>query len=216
MTRMTHLLRKGIKAVRGLHESELAADPIDQFTRWFDEAKKTDIEYPNAMAAATCAPDGQPAVRMVLLKDYDPRGFTFFTNYESRKGNELTANPQIALLFYWEPFERQIRIEGTVEKISAAESYAYYKTRHRGSRIGAWASAQSAMIENREELEAQVKKYEAQFKEDEDVPLPPYWGGYRCVPRSFEFWQGRVNRLHDRLVYQRQDDDTWKIFRLSP
>lgn len=211
---MRKLIRKGIKAIKGLHEDDLNPDPFKQFATWFEEAKSTDLQYPEAMSAATATPDGTPSVRMVLLKGFDERGFTFFTNFESRKGSELAANPSVALLFYWEPFERQVRIEGTIEKVSEEESYAYFSSRPRGSRIGAWASAQSAMIENREELEQQVAKYEREFGRG-DIPLPPYWGGYRCVPQHIEFWQGRVNRLHDRLVYLRQNTG-WKIVRLAP
>ncbi len=208
------LWRKGVTVVKGLHEKDLDPDPVKQFERWFDDAKKSALHYPEAMAAATATPDGKPSVRMVLLKGYDESGFCFFTNYESRKGSELGENPRVSLLFYWEPYERQVRIEGPVEKMSEEESYAYFSTRPRGSRIGAWASAQSAMIENREELQELVRKYEAQFKGD-DIPLPPFWGGYRCVPDTIEFWQGRANRLHDRLCYIREDD-AWKIVRLAP
>ncbi len=200
--------------MKGLHEGDLDPDPIKQFDRWFEEAKKSNLHYPEAMSAATATPDGRPSVRMVLLKGHDQRGFCFYTNYESRKGGDLANNPRVALLFYWEPYERQVRIEGAVEKLSEEESYAYFQSRPRGSRIGAWASAQSAMIENREELEKLVAKYEAQFKDDE-IPLPPFWGGYRCVPESIEFWQGRANRLHDRLCYLRENGD-WKIVRLAP
>ena len=200
--------------MRGIHERELDPDPFTQFAQWFEEAKKTDIAYPEAMSAATATADGRPSVRMVLMKGFDERGFCFFTNYESRKGAELMENPRVALLFYWEPYERQVRIEGAVEKMSEEESYAYFSSRPRGSRIGAWASAQSAMIENREELEAQVRKYERAFP-GQDIQLPPFWGGYRCVPDSFEFWQGRLNRLHDRLSYIREEHG-WKLIRLSP
>ncbi len=200
--------------MRGIHERELDPNPFKQFAQWFEEAKKTDIAYPEAMSAATATADGRPSVRMVLMKGFDERGFCFFTNYESRKGAELMENPRVALLFYWEPYERQVRIEGAVEKMSEEESYAYFSSRPRGSRIGAWASAQSAMIENREELEAQVRKYERAFQ-GQEIQLPPFWGGYRCVPDSFEFWQGRLNRLHDRLSYIREEHG-WKIIRLAP
>lgn len=200
--------------MRGVHEREMDPDPFTQFAQWFEEAKKTDIAYPEAMSAATATADGRPSVRMVLMKGFDERGFCFFTNYESRKGAELMENPRVALLFYWEPYERQVRIEGAVEKMSEEESYAYFSSRPRGSRIGAWASAQSAMIENREELEAQVRKYERAFP-GQDIQLPPFWGGYRCVPDAFEFWQGRLNRLHDRLSYIREEHG-WKLIRLSP
>ena len=214
MKPLSYWWRKGVSTVRGLHERELDPDPIQQFARWFEQAQRSSIQYPEAMSAATATPDGKPSVRMVLLKGFDARGFCFFTNYESRKGSELQHNPQVALLFYWEPFERQVRIEGRVEKMSEEESYAYFASRPRGSRIGAWASAQSAMIEDRAELEKLVHKYERQF-EGRDVPLPPFWGGYRCVPEAIEFWQGRVNRLHDRLCYLREGAG-WKIVRLSP
>lgn len=208
------MLKKGVTVVKGLHEKDLDPDPLKQFDRWFEDAKNSPLQYPEAMAAATATPDGRPSVRMVLLKGYDERGFCFFTNYESRKGSELRENPRVALLFYWEPYERQVRIEGAVEKMSEEESYAYFNSRPRGSRIGAWASAQSAMIENREELQELVRKYDVQFKEG-DIPLPPFWGGYRCVPDAIEFWQGRANRLHDRLCYLKEDRG-WKIVRLSP
>lgn len=208
------LVRKGIKALRGLHEDDCDADPFKQFDRWFAESKKTGLQYPEAMALATATAEGLPSVRMVLMKGYDDRGFCFFTNYESRKADELEHNPRAALLFYWEPYERQIRIEGTIEKLTEEESFAYFKTRPRGSRIGAWASAQSSVIGRREDLEKRVREYEKKFS-GSDVPLPPYWGGYRCIPESFEFWQGRVNRLHDRLQFTREEDG-WKRVRLSP
>lgn len=208
------LVRKGVAAVQGLHERDCDPDPFKQFDRWFADAKKTSLHYPEAMALATATGEGLPSVRMVLLKGQDERGFCFYTNLESRKGAELAENPQAALLFYWEPYERQVRIEGTMERMTDEEACAYFNSRPRGSRIGAWASAQSALIEDRGELEAQVKKYEQQFKGG-DIPLPPFWGGFRCVPESFEFWQGRVNRLHDRISYMR-DGDGWKRVRLSP
>lgn len=208
------LWKKGKAVIKGLHERDLDPNPFSQFERWFADAQQTGLRHPEAMSAATATSDGKPSVRMVLLKDHGERGFTFYTNFESRKGSELAANRRVALLFYWEPLERQVRIEGTAEKLTDEEAYAYFKSRPRGSRIGAWASAQSAMIENREELEKQVAKYEAQFKHG-DIPLPPFWGGYRCVPDTLEFWQGRANRLHDRLCYIRENGD-WKIVRLSP
>lgn len=207
-------LRKGAKVLKGLHENDLDPDPFQQFTRWFEEARQTDLQYPEAMSAATATPDGKPSVRMVLLKGFDHRGFVFFTNYESRKGTELAENPNVALLFYWEPHERQVRIEGRVEKVTEKESLDYFSTRPRGSRIGAWASAQSAMIEGRAELERLTAKYEKQFARG-DIPLPPFWGGYRCIPESFEFWQGRANRLHDRLSYL-PSGTGWRVVRLSP
>jgi pyridoxamine 5'-phosphate oxidase len=206
--------RKGLSAWRGLHESDLASDPFTQFTAWYNDAQKLGLAYPNAMALSTATADGKPSVRMVLLKDYDTRGFTFFTNYESRKGQEIKENAYVALLFYWEPLERQVRIEGRIEKTSEEESFAYFKSRPRGSRIGAWASAQSRPIASREALEARVKEFDSQYPGD-DIPLPPYWGGFRCAPDSIEFWQGRINRLHDRLCYQRSPQG-WHIQRLSP
>jgi pyridoxamine 5'-phosphate oxidase len=208
------LFRKGLAATRGLQEKECATDPFLQFDRWFAEARKTSLAYPEAMALATATPDGAPSVRMVLLKEVDERGFCFFTNYESRKGMELAGNPRAALLFYWEPFERQVRIEGAIEKLTEEESFAYFQTRPRGSRIGAWASQQSAVIKDRAALQKKVDEYSRKFPGN-DVPLPPYWGGFRCIPETFEFWQGRVNRLHDRLVFAR-DDDGWKRVRISP
>lgn len=206
--------RKGVAVTKGLHEKDLDADPFVQFRRWFEAARKTGLAHPEAMSAATATPDGKPCVRTVLLKACDERGFCFYTNYESRKGSELAANPRATLLFYWEPYERQVRIEGRIEKMSEEESRAYFHSRPRGSQIGAWASAQSAMIENREELQRQVVKYRTQFK-GQRIPLPPFWGGYRCVPDTIEFWQGRANRLHDRLCYIK-DNGAWKIVRLAP
>ncbi len=200
--------------MRGLSEADCDDDPIRQFTLWFDEAKKTDIAYPEAMSLATATKDGVPSVRMVLMKGYDERGFCFYSNYESRKGDELNANPRAALLFYWEPYERQVRIEGRIEKLTEEESFSYFDSRRRGSRIGAWASEQSSIIESRKALEKRVQQYEAEFGNGQ-IPLPPHWGGYRCIPEQIEFWQGRVNRLHDRLLFTRTGN-SWKRVRLSP
>ncbi|MEN4922247.1 pyridoxamine 5'-phosphate oxidase [Achromobacter spanius] len=195
-----------------LLESQAAASPFEQFHRWFDEALASKVPEPNAMTLATVDADGQPSARIVLIKGYDEQGFTFFTNYESRKGLDLQAEPRACLLFFWQPLERQIRIEGVVEKVPAEESDAYYHSRPAGSRIGAWASRQSQPI-TREELEAREKEFRERF--GEQPPRPPHWGGYRLKPTAFEFWQGRPSRLHDRLRYV-ADGPAWKIERLSP
>lgn len=214
MKRLRKWWRKGWVAARGLSEAECADDPFVQFERWFADAQRCGLDYPEAMTLATATPDGRPAARMVLCKGVDRRGFQFFTNYDSRKGHELEENAQVALLFYWEPYERQVRIEGAVERLSAEESNAYFRSRPRGHRIGAWASAQSTPLADRTELEAAVTEYELKFK-GIDIPLPPFWGGYRCVPESFEFWQGRLNRLHDRLCFTRTPEG-WQRFRRAP
>ena len=198
----------------GLHESEVDPDPFGQFAVWFDEAIAAEVIESNAMTLATATPDGIPSARIVLLKDVDPTGFVFFTNYDSRKGGELEANPRAALLFYWAQLTRQIRIEGDVRRVSVAESDAYFQSRTRASRVSAWASRQSAVIPSREALEARVAELEA--RHGADIPLPPFWGGYRLEPCRFEFWQGRPNRLHDRLRYSKQPDGGWLIERLSP
>ena len=214
MRRLRKWFRKGLAATRGLSEAECADDPFVQFERWFADARCCGLDYPEAMTLATATADGKPAARMVLCKGFDRAGFRFFTNYDSRKGQELEANARVALLFYWEPYERQVRIEGPVERLSAEESYAYFSSRPRGSRIGAWASAQSAPLASRAELEQAVKEVEQKFK-GQAVPLPPFWGGYRCIPESFEFWQGRLNRLHDRLCFT-PSADGWHRFRRAP
>lgn len=197
-----------------LTESAAAVDPIAQFARWFDEARDAGLPEINAMTLATADADGMPSARIVLLKGFDEAGFSFFTNYNSRKGRDLAANPRAALVFYWQPFERQVRIDGTVEKVSRAESELYFRTRPRGAQIGAWASAQSEPLPQRQALEARTVEMEKRFA-GQDVPLPDHWGGYRLVPQVMEFWQGRPSRLHDRLRYTRQGT-TWLRQRLSP
>lgn len=196
-----------------LSERDAVPNPFDQFARWFDEAVAAAIPEPNAMTLATVDGAGRPAARIVLLKGIDARGLVFHTNYESRKGREIAANPHVALLFFWVELERQVRIDGTAERASAAESDAYFGARPRGSQISAWASPQSAPVPDRAWLEARVAAVEARFASD--VPRPPYWGGVRVVPSRFEFWQGRASRLHDRLVWSREGD-RWTIERLAP
>lgn len=201
-------------ASQTLDESQVSADPIEQFGRWFSQALEADLLDPNAMTLATCGADGQPSARIVLLKEHDDQGFVFYTNYASRKGEEMAGNASAALLFYWGALERQVRIEGSVEKVSAAESDEYYQQRPLGARLGAWASAQSRVIDNRAALEARLDAVTAQY--GDDPPRPPHWGGYRLRPRLLEFWQGRPNRLHDRVRYLLRNDMRWAIERLSP
>jgi pyridoxamine 5'-phosphate oxidase len=198
----------------GLAESDVAADPIEQFRRWFDAALDAGLHEPNAMTVATATRDGRPSARVVLLKGFDERGLVFYTNYEGRKGREIEENPRAALLFYWGELERQVRVEGPVSRVPEEESDAYYASRPRGSRLGAWASEQSRTAEGRGVLEGRIRDLEAEY-EGREVPRPPFWGGYRVEPEVVEFWQGRENRLHDRIVYRRKDGG-WEIQRLQP
>jgi pyridoxamine 5'-phosphate oxidase len=197
-----------------LDEREVDPDPIIQFRGWFDDAQRAKLLEPNAMTLATATPDGVPSARVVLLKSADERGFTFFTDYRSQKGRELGLNPRAALVFYWGELERQVRIAGVVARVPREESETYFRTRPRGSRLGAWASEQSSVLSGRAPLEARLHELAVRHPDD-DVPLPPHWGGYRLRPEAIEFWQGRENRLHDRVRYLR-DGDHWRIERLSP
>ncbi len=200
--------------LKALDERDVAETPFQQFAQWWDEAVKSEIEEVNAMTLATSTYDGKPSARIVLLKDFDDRGFVFFSNYRSLKGRQLELNPNAALVFFWKELERQVRIEGTVEKVDAAASDAYFFSRPEGSRLGAWASPQSQVIADRQVLDENKARYQQLF--GTTIPRPVYWGGYRVIPASIEFWQGRNSRLHDRISYTRQHDETWKIERLAP
>jgi pyridoxamine 5'-phosphate oxidase len=197
-----------------LDEATVNPDPLVEFARWFAEAERAELPEPNAMTLATATADGAPSARLVLLKAFDERGFVFFTDYRSRKAIELDANPRASLVFYWGELERQVRITGTVSRTSQAESADYFRTRPVGSRMGAWVSHQSQVINSRAVLEAGLRAMEAKYPGG-DVPLPPYWGGYRVWPDTIEFWQGRENRLHDRMQYRREGE-VWRVERLSP
>lgn len=198
----------------GLDEADLAPDPVAMFERWYVEARDAGVREPNAMVVATTDPDGAPSARFVLLKGFDSSGFVFYTNQASRKGRALAAEPRIALLFPWHDLERQVRIEGVAQELPRADVAAYFDVRPRGSQLGAWASHQSAPVAGREELEKAYAEAEQRFA-GTAIPVPEEWGGYRVVPEAVEFWQGRIGRMHDRLVYQRTGDG-WAVTRLAP
>ena len=199
----------------GLEASDLDPDPFVQFGSWLDDALQAGIELPNAMTLATAGADALPSARMVLLKGFDRRGFVFYSNYESRKGKQLASNPNAALVFYWSELERQVGITGGVLRVDKSESEEYFNSRPLGSRLGAWASPQSEVIESREELEQRVGELVDQYPSG-DLPVPVHWGGYRLIPTALEFWQSRPNRLHDRFRYRREEAGGWVIERLSP
>ena len=200
---------------RALLESDLDPSPFFQFGRWFEEAKASHPQLPEAMTLASVNEEGIVSARVVLLKDFDERGFVFYTNYNSRKGDDLRANPRVALCFYWPEIERQVRVEGAAVRVTEEESDAYFATRPRGSQLGAWASNQSQVILGREDLDQRFRELEANYR-DRPVPRPPHWGGYRVIPVLVEFWQGRADRLHDRFVYRLRNAKDWVIERLSP
>jgi pyridoxamine 5'-phosphate oxidase len=203
--------------VEGFDETDLATHPMDQFARWFEETAVQGIVYePNAMVVSTADAEGRPSSRTVLMKQYDEQGFVFYTNYDSRKARELAANPYVSLLFPWHAMARQVIVTGTARRTGRDETAAYFRTRPHGSQLGAWASAQSSVIPSRTELEASYAELTARYPEGEQVPVPPHWGGFRIAPQAVEFWQGRENRLHDRLRYVAEPDGTWRVERLSP
>lgn len=197
-----------------LDESHVLTDPMAQFQRWFDDAVHAKVDEPNAMTLSTASPQGRPSSRILLLKGVDETGLVWYTNYNSRKGQDLAANPFAAMQFFWHELERVVRIEGRVERVSEQESDEYYKIRPLGSRIGAWASPQSKVLSSREELESAWSDFQTRL--GEDPPRPPHWGGYRLIPDHWEFWQGRPSRLHDRIAFDRQSDGTWALKRLAP
>lgn len=199
----------------GLSETEADPNPFKQFQIWFEQAVSADLPEPNAMTLATATEEGKPSARIVLLKGFDEQGFVFYTNYNSQKGQQLAANPFASLVFWFAELERQIRIDGSVEKVSTEESEAYFVSRPIGSKLGAWASPQSEVISSRSILENKIAELEQRYKK-QTIPKPPHWGGYRLIPTEIEFWQGRPNRLHDRLRYRQQSNETWVRERLAP
>ena len=198
-----------------LREQDLDKSPFRQFENWFQTASDAGLDEPNAMSLATVSDKGTPSLRTVLLKVWDEKGFVFFTNHGSRKAQDIAVNPNVALLFYWAPLHRQIRVEGTAQKVSTMESLKYFVTRPRGSQLGAWCSEQSSTISSRAILHAKLAEIKQKFQGGE-VPLPSFWGGFRVVPARFEFWQAGDDRLHDRFAYEPESDDTWSIRRLAP
>ena len=212
MTDISELRSEYVRSV--LRRKDLAEDPVDQFEQWFGQARDAGVAESNAMSLATAGADGQPSVRTVLMKYFDADGFVFFTNLESTKANQIAANPRVALLFYWQPLERQVRLRGVAEKIRTSEVLKYFMTRPRGSQLGAWVSDQSSVINSRTLLETKLDEMKRRFGKGE-IPLPSFWGGYRVRPEQIEFWQGRTNRLHDRFLYTRQDSG-WQVERLAP
>ncbi|WP_443031884.1 pyridoxamine 5'-phosphate oxidase [Streptomyces sp. CA-210063] len=209
-------MRKQYRA-DGLDESELAGDPMEQFGRWFRQAAQEGAVFePNAMVVSTANAEGRPTSRTVLMKAYDEQGFVFYTNYDSRKAQDLAGNPYVSLLFPWHAIARQVIVTGTARRTGRDETAAYFRTRPHGSQLGAWASAQSSVISSRAELDASYEELHARYPEGEQVPVPPNWGGFRVAPQRVEFWQGRWNRLHDRLRYVAEADGSWRVERLSP
>jgi len=209
-----HALREDYKQGE-LRRKDLHDDPFKQFEKWFQQACNAELLEPNAMTLSTVSEQGQPFMRTVLLKYFDHNGLVFFTNYESRKARQIVINPKVSILFTWLPLQRQVHITGTAEKVTTAESLQYFTSRPRGSQLGAWSSQQSSVISSRQLLLIQFEQVKQKFL-DGEIPLPDFWGGYRVVPTSFEFWQGCTNRLHDRFLYTLQQEQSWQIQRLSP
>ncbi len=212
---MLHHVREEYQS-GALDITKLDKNPIVQFHHWFQDVLKADIPDPNAMTLSTSTPDGKPSARIVLLKDYSEDGFSFYTNYESRKGVQMKENPFVSLTFFWQPLHRQIRVEGKVEKLSSEVSNEYFQSRPRGSQVGAWASPQSAEIQDRDILITKVEDIQKRFEAEEALPLPPFWGGYLVKPSQIEFWQGQPSRLHDRALYKLIKNGSWELSRLAP